>query len=86
MIISYKIYSHAPDGIHCLGLFTTLSNARCFMYAWSGVRRPGTFPDKTMSVIDGDGWQCMIVPADNDPYVPDNEKIEMDLDTWEHLY
>ena len=86
MIVSYKVYSHAPDGINCLALFSDLSNARCFMYAWANVKKPDTYPDKTMSVRDCDGWQCMIVPADNDPYALPDEEIVMDHDTWEHLF
>ena len=85
MIVSYKVYSHAPDGINCLALFSDLSNARCFMYAWANVKKPDTYPDKTMSVRDCDGWQCMIVPADDDPYGA-TDVIVMDHDTWEHKF
>lgn len=72
MLVNYRVYSRAPDGVHELGRFETLSNAQAFMYAWAGY----TWRDDPdcMSVQDSDGWTCYIV----------DENSWMDMDDMLH--
>ena len=59
MLVNYRVYSKAPDGMHELGRFETLSNAQAFMYAWAGL--DWQYDPDCISVQDSDGWTCYIV-------------------------